>query len=131
MIYGTFFRIARSGEACITAKKYLTERGAIKTDWEIGLHCAVQLRLLKLQCWKPHTVLFPMSEKEILSIYRNAASSSQDLDVIGAYTVSGIGAEYSIVQIPRNISVKENDILRLDGGANICGYQADIARTLW
>ena len=69
-----------------------------------------------------------MSEKEILSIYRNALFS-QDLDVIGAYTVSGIGTEYSIVQIPRNISVKENDIIRLDGGANICGYQADIART--
>lgn len=115
------------GSLC-NCEKVLNRARAIKTDWEIGLLRRTAKITESAMLETAYRIVPGMSEKEILSIYRNAAFS-QDLDVIGAYTVSGIGTEYSIVQIPRNISVKENDIIRLDGGANICGYQADIART--
>ena len=45
-------------EACVTAKKYLTERGQLR---QIGRSAcfAGQRKLQKMLCWKLHTVLFP------------------------------------------------------------------------
>ncbi len=101
---------------------------AIKTRWEADLirrTTKVTENAMRITADK---IVPGMSELEILSVYRDAAFV-QDEEVIQAYTVSGIGPYYSIVQIPRDIYVEENQIIRLDGGANINGYQADIART--
>lgn len=123
-----YLRLNIGMENLTDCESVLIRARAIKTEWEIGLLRRTTKVTENAMGQTAGRIVPGTSELEILSIYREAAFA-QDEEVIQAYTVSGIGPHYSIVQIPRDIRVKENDIVRLDGGANINGYQADIART--
>ncbi len=130
--------VSRDVWACLSAglgaenifdcESVLIRARAIKTQWEIDIIRRTTKVTEKAMEETARRIKPGTSELDILSIYRNAAYA-QDEEVIQAYTVSGIGSHYSIVQIPRDIRVQQNDIIRLDGGVNINGYQADIART--
>lgn len=126
--HGIWDYLTTRANQIVDCAKVLADARAIKTQWEIDL-LRRTARLTEKAMLKTAKAIVPgMSEMEILATYRSAVFAG-DPDALAGYVVSAIGKNYSIVQLPRDIRVEENDVIRLDGGANLWGYQADIART--
>jgi Xaa-Pro aminopeptidase len=110
-------------------EEILQNARSIKTPWEI--------EVLRTGAKAGERAMFEtaintevgMNEEDILHIW-NKACLNQGKDFYTQFAAHTLGEHYSPVVIPRkNVTIKEGDIVRLDGGPTHFGYTTDLART--
>lgn len=112
----------------IDCSTVISEARAIKTPWEIeclraAAHCA-ELAMLKTA----KDTVPGMTEADIARML-NMACFEVSADVTDVTQTNVMGEHFSPAFVPRHFRVNAGDIVRLDGGPNIFGYNADIGRT--
>lgn len=112
----------------VDIKQLLIEARAIKTPWEIEvLREAAHYSELTMN--KVAKSIVPgMTEADVLQLFNTTAFSwSPDIiDVANAHT---IGENFTPSFIPPHTRINRGDIIRLDGGPTLKGYNSDLART--
>ena len=123
-----YLKKAFRSKKLVDCEKLLRKVRSVKTEWEIK-NLKKVAQITEKAMYETFQKIKPgMSEAEIVEIYREAGHS-QSVNVTRAYMGPSIGENYSTMLIPRDIKVKEGDIIRLDGGFTYFGYQSDLGRT--
>lgn len=106
----------------------LAEARTIKTPWEIELlRKAAHYSELTMNLVAKQTVP-GMTEAEVVSLF-NKIGFSWSEDVISVSNAHTLGENFTPSYIPPHTRLNRGDIVRLDGGPNISGYNSDLART--
>lgn len=106
----------------------LTEARLIKTPWEIDmLRQAAVASELAMNATARQTCP-GMTESDITRLFRVECwkQSPYITRVVHAHT---FGKDFSPAYLTRSDRLNRGDVVRLDGGPAICGYNSDIART--
>jgi len=115
-------------ENIVDAVPLLRAVRSVKFDWEIELLKKSAQIAERAMAATARTVEPGMAESDLLSIYRRTALAL-DKDVIDTFMVPSLGPLFAPAYIPRDYTIKEGDVIRLDGGVNYMGYRSDLART--
>lgn len=112
----------------VDAKNVLNEARTIKTAWEIEvLRRAAHYAELAMN--KTARQVVPgMTDAEVIWLFK-VISQEQSVDVLSISNAHTIGANFAPAHIPSNTRISRGDVIRLDGGPNVLGYNSDIART--
>lgn len=119
---------AFGADRIVDCSKVLMEARAIKTQWEID-NLRKAAHYTELAMYQTARAIVPgMTEADVFQIFRTAclSQSNEVMDVFQAHTV---GPNFAPACIPRPTRIEIGDIIRLDGGAKVNAYNADIART--
>lgn len=115
-------------ENLVDIKTLLVEARVIKTPWEIDLlrraaHYS-ELTMHKIA----REVVPGMTEADVVRRF-NELSFSWSSDIISVSNAHTIAANFTPSYIPLNTRINRGDLIRLDGGPNVSGYNSDLART--
>ena len=115
-------------KSLVNVKNALIEARTIKTPWEIDLlRKAAHYSELTMNL-TAKKVVAGMTEAEIISIF-NQIAYSWSPDVVYVSNAHTLAANFTPSLIPPDTRINRGDIVRLDGGPNIKGYNSDLART--
>ncbi|NRT71426.1 M24 family metallopeptidase [Clostridium beijerinckii] len=112
----------------VDIKPLLAEARTIKTPWEIDLlrraahYTEIVMNTVSRQ------VVAGMTEADVINLF-NLTGYSQSSDVVNVSNAHTIAANFTPSYIPPKTRINRGDIIRLDGGVNISGYNSDLART--
>lgn len=125
---GNFLKEQFGENNLVDGKDILVEARAIKTPWEIALlrEAAHYSEITMNRVAK--AVVPGMTEADVVQLFNTIAYSlSPDVDFVSnAHT---IGANFTPAYIRPHTRVNRGDLIRLDGGPNVHGYNSDLART--
>lgn len=125
---GEFLKSQFGENSLVSADKILVEARAIKTSYEIALlrEAAHYSELTMNRVAK--AVVPGMTAADVTQLFNSIAYSfSSDVDAVSnAHT---IGAHFTPYFIWPQARVNRGDLIRLDGGPNVRGYNSDLART--
>ena len=103
---------------------------AVKTPWEIEVlrYSAGIAEKMMNYCMK--NTKAGMCEADIMKMWHQSAYEfTGGHEILYCYEAHTAGPEYWSTAIPRERKLEEGDVVRLDGGVNICGYISDLGRT--
>lgn len=108
----------------------LLESRMIKTSWEIDMLRRAANHCEKLMNGTIEVVKPGMTLGEVEKVMNQKAYElDDDNTVINNILYSSSGYQFGLSGLPRQMVLKEGDMVRLDGGSVHLGYNADIART--
>ncbi len=114
----------------VNLASFFTAVRRIKLPWEIDvLRYSAQVAQEMMNITMRGTEV-GMTEADIMKMWYQAA-----YEVTGGHEVTLVnqvhtpGKDFSVSMLPREVPLEEGDIVRLDGGLSIYGYDSDIART--
>lgn len=117
-----------SKENLVDLKDFLINIRSIKTEWEIKLlREAARISEVAMLRTARETVE-GMTDTEVTNLFRQHClnQSNEILDVTQAHT---FGSHFAPSRILNGNTLRRGDIIRLDGGPILSGYNSDIART--
>lgn len=115
-------------ENLVDLKDFLINIRSVKTDWEIQvLREAARISEIAMLKTARETVE-GMTDTEVSNLFRQHClnQSKEIVEVTQAHT---FGSNFAPSRILSGKTLKRGDIIRLDGGPVLSGYNSDIART--
>lgn len=112
----------------VDIKSLLVEARVIKTPWEIDLlrkaahYSEITMNTVAKQ------IVPGMTEADVINLF-NRTAFAQSIDVVSVSNAHTIAANFTPSYIPPKTRINRGDVIRLDGGPNLSGYNSDLART--
>jgi len=109
--------------------QFMIEARTVKFPWEIDvLRYAAQCSQMMMNITMQHTQI-GMTEADLFKIwYQSAWEVTGGHEVVYVMQAHTPGPDFWMSQMPRERPLENGDVVRLDGGVNICGYAADLGR---
>lgn len=115
-------------ENIVDCAPVLREARRIKTEYEIDLlRRAAQCTELAASMTARQTVP-GMTEGDVMRLYR-MNSFNMTSDVVNVNCFHTVGPDFAPAYISRSTRIASGDVVRLDGGVKLLGYNADVGRT--
>lgn len=116
-------------EKLVDCTKLLIEAAAVKTEWEIDVLRKNAQASHRAMHYVAQNTEPGMDEQDITYLF-NQGMIREGKEYNKIFNAFVIGEQFSPFEIPHdNVTVKEGDMVRLDGGIRSKAYSADIART--
>lgn len=125
---GNFLKEQFGEKNLVDGKDILAEARVIKTPWEISL-LREAAHYSELAMNRVANAVVPgMTEADVVQLFNTLSyQSSPDVDFVSnAHT---IGSNFTPAYIRPHTRINRGDLIRLDGGPNVKGYNSDLART--
>lgn len=125
-----FLQKELGAENICSATQLMIDVRTIKFKWEIDVLREAANITEKMMLWTMLHTQAGMCEADIMKIWFQAAYEyTGGHEIVEAFQWHTPGPDFWATSLPRERILQKGDIVRLDGGINLCGYGSDLGRT--